>query len=117
MANSAVDALASSAFAPGSRDGHPGDLVALWGGADGPEPFGRLASMVRFAVEDDDAGRLVDVAAAELGAPLGLAAITGERLAHAPDDAPGRQALAVARGAARQPGANPPSGWRLLPIV
>src|SRR5689334_11732430 len=77
----------------------------------------RLAALVRLAVGEDDSGRLVELAATELGCPLGLVGAAGEPLAHAPDDPGGRRALMVAGAVARRAGASVPSGWRVLTIA
>jgi hypothetical protein len=70
---------------------------------------------VRLAVERDDPVPLLTAGERQLGRPLGLAALGGEALAHAPDDVHGRRALAVAVAAARVQAAAPP-GWRVVQI-
>src|SRR4051794_982289 len=114
MAHPAVRAPVQPA--PALDDGRGDDRAGLPAPEDGGEPLGPLASMVRFAIEDDDAGRLVDAAASELRAPLALVAVTRGALAPAPDDALGRRAMSVARTSALRRGASPPRGWRVLPI-
>jgi hypothetical protein len=84
---------------------------------DGPEPLGPVTSLVRLAVEDDDPQELITAAAAELGWPLGLVAGGGEVLGHAPDDAAGRSALAIAGASAVRPAASVPPGWRVVRIA
>lgn len=78
--------------------------------------FSPLASLVRVAMEEDDPARLVEAAAVEVGLPLAVAALNGQAIAHAPDDALGREALEIARAAARRSGALPPPGWCVLPV-
>lgn len=73
-----------------------------------------VTSLVRVAL-DDDIAELLDAAAVELGRPLGLVNRAGEPLGHAPDDATGRRALAVAEAAARA--GLVPAGWRVVPIA
>ncbi|MEA2227372.1 MAG: hypothetical protein QOF04_1002, partial [Solirubrobacteraceae bacterium] len=104
MADPAVPPRAPAAHPPPDADHPPPHALRLADPADGPWAGDPLASLVRLAVDDDDSCGLVAAAAAELGGPLGLVALTGEALAHAPDDAGGRRALAVAGAVARSAG-------------
>jgi sugar diacid utilization regulator len=81
----------------------------------GTEARDPLVSLVRVAVGSDDPERLIVAAEPELGAPLGLVGTAGNRLGHAPDTEPGRQAVAVASAAARSRLVAPP-GWTIIPI-
>lgn len=74
------------------------------------------ATLVHLAVDSDDPAGLVAAAARELGQPMGVVAVDGELLGHAPHDASGRRALAVAAAAARTRLVAPP-GWRIVPIT
>ena len=74
--------------------------------------LGTMAALVQLAVGSDDPDRLIAVAAGEVGEPLGLVGAAGEPLGHAPDDEDGRQALAIARAAARHRLVAPP-GWHI----
>jgi hypothetical protein len=105
---------------PGSTAGAaaaPGHLRGARLDEGGPERLGTVASLVRLAIEDDDPQRLVTAAAAELRQPMGLVAPTGEPLGHAPDDAAGRRALAIATGIAAGSTAGVPPGWRVVRLV
>src|SRR4051812_21630145 len=102
-------AAARAAMAPGHMR-----LEALEGG---PEQLGPVATLVRLAVQDDDSQPLITAAAAELGRPLGLVAPTGEPLGHAPDDAAGRTAQAIAAGIAARSAASVPPAWRVVRLV
>src|SRR4051794_6202510 len=106
MADAAVSCRALSTQSQGGQ----GEVLQLARSVD------RLAAFVRLAVDEDDSSRLVEAAAAELGRPLGLVGVAGEPLAHAPDDPGGRQALAVARAAARRAAMGPPPGWRVVTV-
>jgi hypothetical protein len=106
-------AAARAAMAPGHLRGTR-RLEALEGG---PEQLGPVATLVRLAVQDDDSQPLIAAAAAELGRPLGLVAPTGEPLGHAPDDAAGRTAQAIAAGIAARSAASVPPGWRVVRLV
>jgi sugar diacid utilization regulator len=108
MADAAGSCQADPPRAPGGLQGEPPRLA---------RSVDRLAALVRLAVEDDDSNRLVVAAAAELGRPLGLVGLAGEPLAHAPDDAGGRQALAVAGAIARRAATAPSPGWRVLTVA
>ncbi|MEA2248784.1 MAG: hypothetical protein QOH46_3313, partial [Solirubrobacteraceae bacterium] len=83
----------------------------------GPAPFGSVTLLVRLAVENDDSQELIAAAAGELGGPLGLVALTGEALGHAPDNAAGRSALAIASASAGRPTASVPHGWRVVRVA
>src|SRR4051794_25234185 len=74
----------------------------------GAAAVGALARLVRVAVESDDAAELVAAAQCALGRAVALAGADGEAMAHAPDDAVGRRALAVAAAAWRTRAAAPP---------
>jgi hypothetical protein len=117
MADPAVPPRAPAAHPPPDADHPPPHALRLADPADGPWAGDPLASLVRLAVDDDDSCGLVAAAAAELGGPLGLVALTGEALAHAPDDAGGRRALAVAGAVARSAGTTLPAGWRVLAVA
>jgi sugar diacid utilization regulator len=82
---------------------------------DSPDPLGFFAGLVTLAVESDDPAGLIAAAGGELGQPLALVSVTGEMLGHAPDNAHGRRALAVAAAAARTH-VIPPPRWRVMPI-
>src|SRR4051812_9144632 len=109
-----ADAALSCQAPPTRPHGGPGDpqgeVLRLARSVD------RLGALVRLAVEDDDASRLVEAAARELGRPLGLAGLAGEPLAHAPDDSGGRRALAVARAVARRATLSLAPGWRVVTV-
>src|SRR4051812_10344223 len=107
MADAAVSCQAPPTRAHGGPRDPQGEGLRL------PRPVDRLAALVRLGVEDDDASRLVEAAARELGRPLGLAGLAGEPLAHAPDDSGGRRALAVARAVARGATLSLAPGWRV----
>jgi hypothetical protein len=111
MADAAVSCQAPPTRAQGDPDEPQGEVLPLARSVD------RLAALVRLAVEDDDASRLVEAAAAELGRPLGLAGPAGEPLAHAPDDPGGRRALAVARAVARRATLSLPPAWRVATVA
>jgi hypothetical protein len=117
MADPAVPARAPAARPPAAPADPPSRALHMASPADGPWAGDPLASLVRLAVDDDDSGGLVAAAAAELGGPLGLVALTGEALAHAPDDAGGRRALALAGAVARRAGTSLPAGWRVLAVA
>lgn len=82
----------------------------------GKDVLSPLSGLVHLAVESDDSARFIAAAGNELGQPLGLVAVTGEPLAHTPDEAHGRRALAVAAAAARTT-VIPPPGWQVVPIT
>jgi len=81
-----------------------------------PDALSPLTWLVLLAVESDDCARFIAAAESELGQALGLAAVSGEPLAYAPDDTHGRRALAVATAAARTT-VVPPQSWRVVPIT
>src|SRR4051794_41246916 len=110
MADAAVSCQAPPTGAHGGPGAPRGEVLRLARSVD------RLAALVRLAVEDDDASRLVEAAARELGRPLGLAGLAGEPLAHAPDDSGGRRALAVARAVARRATLSLAPGWRVVTV-
>jgi DNA-binding PucR family transcriptional regulator len=74
-----------------------------------------VSSLVDAALRGDDPGRLVEAAAHELQAPLGLVSPSGQPLGCAPRDDDGLRALAVAEAAARS-GLVAPPGWRIVPV-
>src|SRR3954470_317965 len=110
MADAAVSCQAPPTRPHGGPGDPQGEVLRLARSVD------RLGALVRLAVEDDDASRLVEAAARELGRPLGLAGLAGEPLAHAPDDSGGRRALAVARAVARRATLSLPPGWRVVTV-
>src|SRR4051794_28552000 len=110
MADTEVSCQAPPTRAHGAPGDPQGEVPRLARSVD------RLAALVRLAVEDDDASRLVEAAATELGRPLGLAGLAGEPLAHAPDDSGGRRALAVASAVARRATLSLPPGWRVVTV-
>lgn len=78
------------------------------------DPPGSWGELVHVAVESEDPGRFVAAAARALGGPVGLVGSAGEILGHAPDDADGRRALAIA--VATGTSATAPAGWRVVLI-
>lgn len=82
-----------------------------------PDALSPLSSLVHLAVETDDPEPFIAAAGTALGRPLGLVAVTGERLGLAPDDVDGRRALAVAAAAAARTPAIAPPGWAVIPVA
>src|SRR3954454_15029373 len=110
MTDAAVSCYTHPTSAPGRPSEPQGDVPRAARSVD------RLAAIVRLAVEEDDSSGLLQVAAAELGRPLGLVGTAGEPLAHAPDSSGGRRALAVAGAVARRAALGPPPGWRVVTV-
>src|SRR3954452_7034455 len=119
MADAAVSCQAPPTRPHGGPGDPQGEVLRLARSVD------RLGALVRLAVEDDDASRLVEAAARELGRPLGLAGLAGEPLAHAPDDSGRGPARAADRAVARRGPPRPAGrratlslapGWRVVPV-
>src|SRR3954469_3968367 len=110
MADAAVSCQAPPTGAHGGPGDPRGEVLRLARSVD------RLAAPARRAVGDEDASRLVEAAARELGRPLGLAGLAGEPLAHAPDDSGGRRALAGAPARARRATLSLAPGWRVVTV-
>src|SRR4051812_50061182 len=102
MADAAVSCQAPPTGAHGGPGDPRGEVLRLARSVD------RLAALVRLAVEDDDASRLVEAAAAELGRPLGLAGVPRAPPAPAPPDPGGGPAPPVAPPGARPAPPGPP---------
>jgi hypothetical protein len=75
-----------------------------------------VSSWVAAGVAGEDHDRLLALAEAELGVPLGLVGAEGEPLAWTPHAPAGRHALAVAAAAVCSHMRAPP-GWTLLPMA
>jgi sugar diacid utilization regulator len=80
-----------------------------------PDSLDPLTLLVGVAVHSDDSARLVADASLFARRPLALVDQHGESLAHAPDGAEGRRALAVARAAAHNRLVDA-AGWSIVPI-